>query len=253
MGRYKITMSYDGTGYAGWQTQPGHRTIQQTLQDAVRRITQEAVTVHCSGRTDQGVHARMQVVHVDLTDSARTSSLKRALNAVLPPDIRVDSVRKAGQSFDARRSVLEKEYRYFIWNGDVLPPFLRAYRCHVWGKLDVKKMNAAAAMLVGRHDFAAFTANPNRFVESTVRTLAMLEVRKRGREIVIIARGEGFLYRMVRSLAGFLIRVGQDGAKAEDAGVILRSRTRTGKVPTAPPQGLFLWDVKYPGGRKEKS
>jgi tRNA pseudouridine38-40 synthase len=167
------------------------------------------------------------------------------LNALLPPDIRVLGVRRAGSDFHARRSAVGKEYRYFIWNADVCPPWLRRYRTLVTRPLDIASMREAAAALEGRHDFAAFTANPNRVVESTVRELYALRVTRRGREITIRAHGEGFLYKMVRSLAGFLIRVGEGGAPPDEARRILESRTRTARVPTAPPEGLFLWKVFY--------
>ncbi len=150
-----------------------------------------------------------------------------------------------GLRFHARRSAAAKEYRYFIWNADILPPVLRHYRTHVRQPLDVEAMQAAAVLLEGRHDFAAFSANPNRPVESTVRELYRLQVRRRGAEIVIIARADGFLYKMVRSLAGFLIQVGAGAVPAREADAILRSRERTARVPTAPPQGLFLWRVFY--------
>jgi tRNA pseudouridine38-40 synthase len=126
-----------------------------------------------------------------------------------------------------------------------MSPFHRNYALHARRPLDVRAMREAAAFLVGRHDFAAFTANPNREIESTVRELTMLRIMKRGPEIVIIARGEGFLYRMARSLAGFLIRVGEGAVPPEEARAILGSRTRTARVPTAPAAGLFLWNVWY--------
>ena len=126
-----------------------------------------------------------------------------------------------------------------------MPPTERLDHLHVAQKLDIEAMRRAAEMLVGRHDFAAFTANPNRVVESTVRELFDLLVRKRGNEVVIVARGEGFLYKMVRSLAGWLLRVGKGEVAPEETSAILESRIRTARVPTAKPQGLFLWKVSY--------
>jgi len=245
--RYKMTIAYDGTAYAGWQIQPRNVAVQEVVQNAIRSVTGEAVVVHASGRTDHGVHARGQVVHADFERPRDlTATLTRGMNAVLPPDIRVLDARPVADWFHARRSVLSKEYRYFIWNDEVVPPFIRAYRTHVRGRLDAEAMAKAASSLAGRHDFAAFTANPNRFVESTVRNLTCLSVKRKGVEIVILARADGFLYKMVRSLAGFLIRVGEGAVHPEAAGRVLLSRVRTAGVPTAPPQGLFLWNVKYP-------
>lgn len=245
MTRYKLTISYDGAAYAGWQIQPDHLTVQEVLQNAVRQIAGEDVVVHGSGRTDQGVHARQQVAHLDLRERAMPAKLCGGLNAVLPADIRILKVAKAADSFDARRGAISKEYRYFIWNGQTVPPFLRLYRTHIHNPLDTEAMAKAASYLAGRHDFAAFTANPNRAVESTVRHLTELSVKRRGHEIVIIAKSDGFLYKMVRSLAGFLIRVGEGAVPPSEARGILSSRVRTNRVPTAPPHGLFLWNVEY--------
>jgi tRNA pseudouridine38-40 synthase len=243
--RYRIHIAYDGTGYVGWQIQPTGVTVQDRLETTIRRLTGETVKVHGSGRTDQGVHAREQVAHFDLDREWTPKALQRALNALLPPDIRILKAAIAAPDFHARRSVVEKEYRYFIWNAPILPPFQRHYRAHVRAPLDIKAMRKAAAHLVGRLDFAAFTANPNREVETTVREVRELRITKRGPEIVVIVRGEGFLYRMARSLAGFLIRVGEGAVTPEAAREILESRVRTARVPTAPACGLFLWRAKY--------
>ncbi len=243
--RYALVVSYDGTHYAGYQIQPGHPTIQAALEAALKQTAQEQVRVFASGRTDQGVHARGQVIHFDLRKPMPAQTIFRAMNAVLPPDIRVERARRAPQLFDARMNATSKEYRYFVWNGPTLTPDVRQFRHHVWRKLDLRAMRAAAKSLEGRHDFAAFTANPRREVEETVRTLYRLSVRKSGSDVVIVARGDGFLYRMVRSLAGFLIRVGMGEIPPAKAKEILHSKIRTALVPTAPPQGLFLWRVSY--------
>jgi tRNA pseudouridine38-40 synthase len=167
------------------------------------------------------------------------------MNALLPPDIRVLQVRRVPPDFHARRSVKVKEYRYLIWNDEVMPPFLRHFRLHIRHRLDLSAMRQAAALLSGTFDFASFTANPNREIGSTVRRVDVIEVKRRGCEIVMIARGEGFLYKMVRSLAGFLIRVGEERIPAEDTRRILQERRRTAHVETAPALGLFLWNVRY--------
>lgn len=245
MKRFRIDIAYDGTAYAGWQIQPNGVTVQEKIEQALREICGRAARVHGSGRTDQGVHARRQVAHVDIPDAPCAKTLLRGLNALLPGDVRVLRVAPVPQEFHARRSATGKEYRYFIWNAEVLPPYYRHYKVHVRNRLDVVDMSRAASALEGRHDFAAFTANPNRVVESTVRRVTQLSVRKKGSEIVVMARGEGFLYKMVRSLVGFLIRVGEGAVPPELASDILASRERTARVPTAPPHGLFLWDVFY--------
>jgi tRNA pseudouridine38-40 synthase len=242
---HKLTIAYDGAAYAGWQVQPGELTIQDLIEKALATITREEVRLHSSGRTDRGVHARAQVAHFSCEKSMPPQRMRRALNALLPDDIRIMKVARAAPDFHARFSARSKEYRYFIWNAEVMPPCLRNYRLHCRRKLDVVAMREAADALVGRHDFASFTANPNRVVESTVRNVTAVKVLKKGNEITIRACAEGFLYKMVRSLAGGLVRVGCGELTPDDIREILVSRERTARIPTAAPQGLFLWDVKY--------
>jgi tRNA pseudouridine38-40 synthase len=243
--RYKMVLAYDGSLYAGWQTQPGHVTIQGELERVLKELTGETARIHSSGRTDRGVHAQGQVAHFDLEKPVVLRRFVLGFNALLKEDIRVYSIEEVSSEFHARYSAKGKEYRYFIWNGPVLPPSMRFYRTWVRPRLDVKAMQEAARLLVGNNDFAAFSANPNREIDGTVRHLRELVVRRHGREITIVARGDGFLYKMVRSLAGFLIRVGNGELKPEAASTILSSKVRTARVPTAAPQGLFLWRVEY--------
>jgi tRNA pseudouridine38-40 synthase len=241
--RYRAVVSYDGTAYAGWQVQPRQRTVQGEIEKALAALTGQDVRVNCSGRTDTGVHARGQVIHFDLATGMTLAKLHLGLNAKLPDDIRVARVRRAAPDFDARFSATGKEYRYFIWNAPTMAPDLRHTRTHVRARLDVNAMQLAARQLVGRHDFAAFCANPGYERDGTVRRLFDLRVTRKGAEVLVIARGEGFLYRMVRSLAGFLIRVGLGEVPPEDASSIMASKVRTARVPTAPARGLFLWRV----------
>lgn len=243
--RFKLTIAYDGTAYAGWQVQPNALTVQEVVEKALERLTGLRPKIHGSGRTDQGVHARGQVAHVDLAVPFKPAGLLKGLNALLPEDIRVLRASRAAPDFHARRHATGKEYRYFIWTGKTVPPFIRLYRAQVTGPLDLEAMNAAARVFVGKWDFAAFSANPNREIETHVREITELKAVRRGQEIVIIAKGEGFLYKMVRSLAGFLIRVGKGELQPGVAHEILASRTRTARVPTAPAKGLFLWKVTY--------
>ncbi len=243
--RYKAVVAYDGTAYAGWQVQPDQPTVQGHVEQVLHKLTGESPRVECSGRTDSGVHARGQVAHFDLAAAPPAARLKRGMNALLAEDIRIMALRPAAADFHARFSAAGKEYRYFIWNGPDTPPWLRLYRAPVYSKLEVAAMRTAAAALIGEHDFAAFSANPNREIDGTVRELRKLQVLARGPEITIVAQGNGFLYRMVRSLAGFLIRVGRGELPPDAAAAILASKTRTARVPTAPAQGLFLWRVFY--------
>ena len=244
--RFKLIVAYDGTAYAGWQVQPNHPSVQQVIEETLARIVGHAVKIHGSGRTDQGVHARGQVAHVDLTCRMGAESVCRALNARLPQDIRILKATRARSDFHARRSAVSKEYRYFVWNDAMVLPDKRLYTAHAYRPLDVAAMRAAAQLFVGRHDFASFTANPQREVASTVRTIFAFTVNKRGKEIVFRVRGEGFLYKMVRSMVGFLIRVGEGAEKPEAVSELLKScAPRKARVPSAAAHGLFLWRVWY--------
>jgi len=250
--RFKMVIAYDGTSYAGWQVQPRHPSVQQTVENALETIVGHDVKVHGSGRTDQGVHARGQVAHVDLACRMSAESVGRALNARLPRDIRILKVARARPDFHARRSAAGKEYRYCVWNAETVLPDRRLYAAHVYRPLDVAAMRDAARRFVGRHDFASFTANPQRKVESTVRTVFACTVSKRGKEIVFRVSGDGFLYKQVRSMVGFLLRVGEGAERPEAVSELLASRApRQARVPSAPPQGLFLWRVWY--GRRGQS
>ena len=247
--RFKLICAYDGTAYFGWQTQPGHVSVQETIERVLADIVKAPrVEIHSSGRTDHGVHACGQVFHCDLATRMTERSLMMALNANgrLPPDIRIRSCHEVGPAFHARFSALRKEYRYYVWNTRLLPPTKRLYNAHIVRPLDVEAMREAARRFVGEHDFAAFTANPNRPVASTVRTIYAFEVSKRGSQICFRVQGNGFLYKMVRSLVGFLLRVGAGQEPPEAVDVLLApGNPRTARVPSAPACGLFLWQVWY--------
>lgn len=246
MRTYRLTVAYDGTRFLGWQRQPNGPSVQETLERALAPLAAPAAcTVHGSGRTDAGVHACGQVAHFQMERVLAPVQLRRALNGTLPPDVRVLDAAEAPPAFDARRSARGKEYRYFLWNAEVLPPDQRLYAAHVRQPLDLEALRAAAARFVGRHDFAAFSANPHREIGSTERTVFGVEVCGEGSRLQVRVCGEGFLYKMVRSMAGFLIAVGTGKETPEAVTDVLASRVRTARVETAPPQGLFLWRVWY--------
>ncbi len=244
--RYKAVLAYDGGAYSGWQVQPGMRTIQSECQNAMGRITRESVHIHSSGRTDTGVHAHGQVAHFDLNRPWEPERLLVGLNAVLDADIRFTSIVPVNPDFHARFSAVRKEYRYMIWNDRFVPPHLRHYRLQYSRALDLEPMRVAAARLVGRHDFASFCSSRGGGDDNTVRNLLALDVLQDGREYTVVALGEGFLYKMVRSLTGFLIRVGTGVLEPKDADRLLHTRKRSAVVPCAKPHGLFLWRVDYP-------
>ena len=245
MKRYKFTISYDGTDYSGWQVQPGETSVQARIQESIEQILQQTVVLHGSGRTDQGVHARGQVAHADLEGVEDERYLRRGLNALLPPDIRVTDLRRVPSTFHARRGAVNKEYRYFIYHDDVVPPFLHRYRTHIRYDLDLERMQEAATHLVGTHDFSAYMANPHTEIRTTTRTVGLLKVQKTGPEILIRVQSMGFLYKMVRTISGMLIEVGRGQMTPDQAREALETGVRTAKIPTARPEGLFLWRVYY--------
>lgn len=254
MPRYRILVAYDGTDFKGWQRQPGERTVQQALEDCLVPLSPDGapVEVHGSGRTDAGVHARGQTAHFDLGREIGPDALRRAMNCRLEPDVRVLSASVAAPDFDARRSAHCKEYRYFVWNAEEMDPARRRHFAHARTALDLDAMRRAAARFVGEHDFAAFSANPQRPVESTVRRILSLEIVSEPPAVEIRVVGNGFLYKMVRSISGFLLSVGAGKASENEIGAIFESRTRTARVESAPACGLFLWRVWYgdaAGGR----
>jgi tRNA pseudouridine38-40 synthase len=240
-----MTIAYDGTDLFGWQAQPGKPTVQGALEKALHQLTGETIRVHSCGRTDTGVHARAQVAHFDLHRPWEAWRLQKALNAVLPDAIRVPNLRRARPDFHARYDATGKEYRYFIWNAPVMSPLHRQQAVHIRTPLDLGAMRQAARMLEGTHDFAAFSANPHREIGGTVRTVWRLAVRRQGGQVVISVLGDGFLYKMVRSLAGHLLRVGAGQVPAAETPALLSSRRRTARVETAPARGLCLWKIHY--------
>ena len=243
--RYRMTVAYDGTDFSGWQAQPNKPTVQGALEAALKQLTGETIRVHSCGRTDTGVHARAQVAHFDLKRPWETWRLQKGLNALLPDAVRVPELRLARPTFHARYDAHGKEYRFTAWNAPVMSPLHRLQAVHIRAPLDVAAMRRAAALLEGTHDFAAFSANPHREIGGTVRTLWRLAVRKQGALVTISATGDGFLYKMVRSLAGHLLRVGLGAVPAEETPALLASKTRTARVETAAAHGLCLWKIFY--------
>ena len=244
--RFKLTIAYDGTNYAGWQVQPGHATVQQALEEAVRATVGTEVKLHGSGRTDRGVHARGQVAHFDAEPRMSAKSMMLALNSRLPTDIRILAAAIVANDFHARRSAKAKEYRYVVWNGPVMPPQERLYALQVHRPLDLDLVRDGVRRFIGEHDFVAFMANPQRELDSTVREIYKFEVSKAGRRIVFRVKGSGFLYKQVRSMVGMLICVGTVAEKADTITRLLDTAApRTAHVPSAPPQGLTLWKVWY--------
>ena len=245
MRRLKITVAYDGTDFAGWQSQPERRTVQGVLEEAWRKITQEDVRVTASGRTDAGVHAEGQVVGVETASGIPEAKLLAALNAKLPEDVVVRVVEPAPPNFHATHDALRKTYRYQVHNSRVRPLFDRRFVWHVpTAELDDAAMGQGGAALIGRHDFACFESTGSER-SSTVRTITDLSVHRSGERIDIEVTGDGFLYNMVRSIAGTLVEVGRGARPVAWVAEVLASRDRTQAGPTAPAHGLVLARVEY--------
>lgn len=241
----KLVLSYDGGGFAGWQLQPNQRTVQETLEAAIRSLTQEHVRVNASGRTDAGVHAVGQVVNFVTASNIPTDHWPRALNAQLPDDVVALSAAEMPAAFDANRDAVRKLYRYVIHDSSTPSPFLRRYCCPTRHRLDAALMAEAAKVLVGTHDFHSFeTEWPNR--ASSVRTITHLRVSRFGEWIWIDVEADGFLYNMVRAIAGTLMNVGRGYWPVAQVAAILHAEDRTQAGPTAPAEGLFLMRVTYP-------
>jgi tRNA pseudouridine38-40 synthase len=245
MRNFKLTLSYDGTDFNGWQTQPGHRTVQETLEAAIAKLTGETrIRVNASGRTDTGVHALGQVVNCCSATLLEPAVLLRAINAHLPDDIVVQAAEEASAAFDANRDAVRKLYRYVIHDGEVPSPFLRRYACHTRHRLDASAMARAAEVLCGQHDFRSFeTEWPNR--ATSVRTITHFAVNRFGDYIWLDVEADGFLYNMVRAISGTLMNVGRGYWPESQVAEILQAGDRTLAGPTAPAQGLFLVRVTY--------
>lgn len=248
MPTFKITIAYDGTNFFGWQFQPNCRTVQGAFQDAWRQITREELSVSASSRTDAGVHALGQTVGVDSNTHLTTEQLFSALNATLPHDVIVKQVEEAPAGFHATRDAQGKRYRYSICNSRGRPLFDRNYVWHVPKPLNATVMHLAGQQLVGTHDFASFqSAGSER--ENTVRTITAIEVRQGigdlDSRVEIDVEGNGFLYNMVRIIAGSLVDVGAGRRDTQWLADALAACDRKAAGRTAPPQGLCLLQVYY--------
>jgi len=244
MRNLKLVLSYDGTDFNGWQTQPGYRTVQETLEQAIAAVTRSRPHANASGRTDAGVHAVGQVVNFYTDTRLAPDVLVRAVNAHLPVDVVVKGAAEAGQSFDANKDAVRKLYRYVIRDDPVGDPFLRRYAASIRQRLDAAVMARSARVLVGRHDFHSFETDwPNRM--SSVRTITHLAVNRAGEYIWIDVEADGFLYNMVRAIAGTLMNVGRGFWPESKVAEILSAEDRKVAGPTAPACGLFLMRVSY--------
>jgi tRNA pseudouridine38-40 synthase len=252
MRNIKLTISYDGANFHGWQSQPGVPTIQGTLTDAARKITQEKIVIFGASRTDTGVHALGQVAHFKSQTALSPLELQRALNALMPPAIRVVSAEEMGPDFHARWQAQGKTYRYRICRGRVLPPFDYGRALHYPWPLDEEAMARAAREFEGSHDFSSFAASSgseddDRDRKMTREIFSSELVREpSSEELSYVVRGRSFLRYMVRKMVGTLIEVGKGRIGPGGIAEIFEMRDRSRSGPTVPPEGLYLVSLEYP-------
>ncbi|MCK6481960.1 MAG: tRNA pseudouridine(38-40) synthase TruA [Planctomycetes bacterium] len=260
---FRAVLEYDGTDFHGWQVQAGRRTVQGVLEEALASILSARVPVIAAGRTDAGVHALGQLVSFRAATGIPPERLAAALNSRLPPDAAILSLEEAPADFHATRDARSKVYRYLVLEGRTPRPLLRRTTWRVPVRLDLRRMREAARCLVGRHDFASFRTNPGPEGEGrgTVRRVLRVDLRRRGGLLALEVEGEGFLYNMVRAIAGTLVEVGRGRWEPGRVAGILAARDRRAAGPTAPARGLVLVSVAFgpprtagrrrsPGGRK---
>jgi tRNA pseudouridine38-40 synthase len=271
----KLTLAYDGSAFHGWQVQPGKPTIQGALAAAIESLTGEKLLPQGSGRTDAGVHALAQVATFQTASAIPAANIRVVLNDRLPPSIRVLAVEEASAGFHARHSARAKSYRYRIWRGDIVPPFLARYVTHHPYPLDVAAMQQAAALVAGTHDFTSFAAvdldrahrpsvsgrkpaggpHPPSFGEcgdaanlkhaTNIRTIHESRFERHADELLYLVRGSGFLHHMVRNLVGTFLLAGKGSIAPAEILAILEARDRRAAGPTAPAEGLYLVEVEY--------
>ncbi len=261
----KMTVTYDGTDYCGFQRQrprrgveqitvdpekgvlvplPGKVSIQEVLEAALTHVVGNDIMIVGAGRTDAGVHARGQVISFKADLPFRVDRLPYALNRVLPPDVVISAAEGVMDGFHARFSARSKIYKYTIWTEKFPSPFLRRYTWHLPKTLDVESMKEAARFMLGEQDFAAFQASGTP-VKSTVRNVFRCELDAQNNQIAFVVEADGFLYKMVRTMVGTLVAIGRGRWKPEKCREIILSRDRRQAGPAAPPQGLFLEKVIY--------
>lgn len=249
MRHFKLTIAYDGTDFHGWQMQSGKPTIQGEIVGVLRRLTQENVQVYGAGRTDAGVHALGQVASFRTQATLSAAEFQRALNALLPPAIRIVAAEEVGPDFHARWSALGKIYRYRLYRGKVVPPAIWRYVLHYPFPLDEDAMRMAASRFVGPHDFAAFAASTGSEEDdrerATVREIYSSEIARSedGEELIYTVRGRSFLRYMVRKMVGTLLDIGRGRLVPDDILRLYESRDRSKSGPTVPPQGLCMVEV----------
>ncbi len=241
----RLTLAYDGTAYHGWQVQADQPTVQGIMRAAVRHISGEEVSLTGSGRTDSGTHARRLTANFTTHSRIGPYSWVRALNSILPHDIRVLSAQRVPLDFHSRRDAISKTYRYQVFCGAILPPHLAREHYHYPYPIDIPSMEKAARLFIGEHDFASFTPAKISISRSTVRRIFRCELKKRGLQLLFSVEGNGFLQYMVRNMIGTLLELGRGRITLRQFEDLFRKRDRTLAGFTAPARGLVLIRVRY--------
>ncbi|HEX6412403.1 MAG TPA: tRNA pseudouridine(38-40) synthase TruA [Burkholderiales bacterium] len=244
MPRIALGLEYDGSRFLGWQKQPGGATVQDALESGLAEVAGAAIATIAAGRTDRGVHARLQVVHFDTAAQRPLSAWVRGVNALLPPPVAVLWAHEVADDFHARYSALSRSYRYELLNRAVRPALSASYTGWFHLPLDVPAMREAAAALLGEHDFSAFRSSECQ-AKSPVRTIHALEIERRGERIDFLIRANAFLHHMVRNLVGTLVYVGKGKHPAPWVKEVLESRSRARAAPTFGAEGLYLETIEY--------
>ena len=245
MKNYLVTIAYDGTDYHGWQVQPNGITVQQTVQDAVEKILGKREKIIGCSRTDAGVHANEFCFNMRTHKDIIPFRFVGGMNAVLPDDIAVKNCQEVDIDFHARYDCKGKEYVYKIWNSPSRNPFCEGRYLHYKKKIDASFLNEQAQQFVGKHDFSSFCASKSS-VEDTVRTVEYFSVSSSEEEVIFKVKADGFLYNMVRILAGTILEIGRGNLPSGSMRQILEARDRAAAGPTAPAHGLTLMEIRYP-------
>jgi len=245
MARYKLTIEYDGTPFAGWQRQAGQISVQEAIETAIERFCGEKIVIQAAGRTDSGVHATGQVISFDLPEARDPFRIREALNFHLKPyPVAVIAAEAVGEDFEARFSATARHYEYRILNRRARPALEMDRVWHVAVPLDADAMHAAAQLILGRHDFTTFRAAECQ-ANSPIRTLDTFSVSRQSEHVVIYAKARSFLHSQVRSMVGSLKLVGEGKWSPADFRAALDARSRPACGPLAPPEGLYLTQVDY--------
>jgi tRNA pseudouridine38-40 synthase len=253
--KFKLVIAYDGTAYQGWQVQKVGTGVQEKVEAALGKMFPSVNRIHSSSRTDTGVHALGMVAHVEIPQAEFKMPVPRlalAINAFLPDDIRVLSAVRVPGKFHARFDAKGKQYRYFVWNHPAMNPLLQKRAWHYPARLDLAAMQAAAKLFLGKHDFKSLAGTRSYEMTSNVRTLTRCDIKKSGPQLTFVIEGDGFLYKMCRSIVGTLVQVGQGKIPPAKVSDILTSRDRRVAGMTAPAHGLVLWKVFYSKSRSSR-